>query len=152
MKDASLVYEPDRSVLLNKSKYGDSGDKWVKKINNTSSVAGIIEDGEMYYIACDLGETSGQFLALRKESGSTEWFIPGRSFLHLIFDGFLYLIFIDENEMYYLLKVNRENGKKVWHHPVGSDLKEYKFAVTGIELIYHSGKKELISVKTGKVY
>ena len=60
------------------------------------------------------------------------------------------LIFIDANEKYYLIKVDKEDGKKLWHYKVDIDLCEYKIDPGVISLIYSSGKTESISSLTGK--
>ncbi|MFH0975785.1 MAG: hypothetical protein V1874_08370 [Spirochaetota bacterium] len=148
MEGSELRFDPETSILLCRLKAG--GRKlWVKKLNDLF-VSDIIEDSRRYYIACGSGEINGQFLAVKKESGSTSWFIPGRSFLHLLYKGFLYLIFADDKNNFYLLKVHVSNGKSAWFHPVDADLKEYVFMGNKIKLKYLSNKFEIISVKNGK--
>jgi len=142
-----LAYDWEKSILLCRSK-SSGRKKWAKKIE-PCLINHIIEDDERYYISCEYGEASGQYLALGREDGTTAWFIPGRSFLHLIFEGHVYSIFVDDKDNYYLLKIDREDGKKIWHYPVDSDLTEYSFKKDRILLKYLSGKTEKISVSTG---
>ncbi len=151
MKNTILRYYPDKSILVCHSKSKNNKKVWAKKLNNISYLSKIIEDNKKYYIACESGEVNGQFLALLKDSGSTDWFIPGKSFLQLLYDGYLYLIFVDDNDNYYLIKVRRENGSTSWHHNVDQDLFEYSFSKKKISLHYSSGKKESLSVRTGKI-
>lgn len=149
MNDAFLRFDPESSILLCQTK-PNSKRLWVKKINNLI-VSDIIEDTSRYYIICDSGDINGQFLAVKKKTGVTSWFIPGKSFMHILFKGFLFLIFSDENNRFYLLKVYISNGKSVWFHPIDPDLKEYIFKNDKIKLEYLSGKTETLSIKTGKL-
>lgn len=151
MRTGILIYDREKSILLCKNKTGENRKLWAKKINHIDHISNIIEDDKKYYVACESGEKNGQFIAVMKNSGRSSWFIPGKSYLNLIFGGFLYLIFIDENEDYYLLKVEREKGKLKWHHRIGIDLTEYRFSGRQIELIYASGKREILSPLTGKL-
>ena len=150
MEDSILKYDPDKSTLLCVTKSADARKVWIKKLLDISDISNIIEDGKRYYIVCESGDINGQFLALSKSSGSTVWFIPGKSFLQVLFKEFLYLIFIDENSHYYLLRVNCNNGKAVWHHRLDTDLFEYAFTKKDVRLSYSSGKKEVLSLRTGK--
>jgi hypothetical protein len=149
MKNAVLRYDMDKSILTCGTKYNDRK-LWVKKLNDLYSVSGIIEDDKKYYLACDSGEINGQFLAVKKQDGTTEWFIPGKSFLHVIYNGFLYLIFADENNRFYLLKVHLSNGKSSWFHHIEQDLSEYSFADNKITLHFLSGEREVLSVANGQ--
>ena len=149
MSDALLRFDLDSSILLCQSMHNDKK-LWVKKFNNLI-ISDIFEDNSKYYIACDSGEINGQFLAVKKNNGVTDWFIPGKSFLHLLFNESLFLIFADENNRFYFLKVRKGNGKSSWFHPVDPDLKEYSFKNDSVKLDYISGKTETISIKTGKL-
>ena len=149
MDDAFLRFDMDSSILLCQSRHNDKK-LWVKKLNNLI-ISDIFEDDSRYYIACDSGEINGQFLAVKKKNGITDWFIPGKSFLHVLYNGSLFLIFADENNRFYFLKVRINNGKSSWHHPVDPDLKEYSFINNSVKLDYLSGKTETLSIKTGKL-
>lgn len=149
LKGVTLFFDFSKSVLMCKSSSGDDQKLWVKKIPDVEFVGNIIEDDEKYYVACEHSEKDGMFLALAKEDGTTQWYIPGRSHLQVLYEGFLYLIFIDERERYYFIKVEIQEGRKIWHHEVDIDLCEYSFSKTGITLQYKSGKSEVLSFKTG---
>jgi len=150
MKDDLLSFEQGKSILVCKNS-GDKKVRWAKKINDISLVYTILEDSENYYAACESTDTSGEFLALSKKDGSTVWYIPGRAFLQQLFDGYLYLIFIDEKGSYYLIKVDKKKGEKIWYHQVDEDLKEYSFNKERIVFKYRSGKIEKIYPSTGQV-
>jgi hypothetical protein len=149
MADVLLRFDPETSILLCQSKINGKK-RWVKKLNDLY-VSDILEDNKRYYIVCDSGEINGQFLALKKENGTTSWFIPGKSFLHVLYKGFLFLIFADENNRFYFLKVFLSSGKSAWYHSIDPDLIEYIFVNDKIKLNYLSGKTESLSVKTGKL-
>ncbi len=149
MDDALLRFDPESSILLCQTRLSGKK-KWVKKLNELI-VSDIFEDHKKYYIVCDSGEINGQFLAVIKENGTTSWFIPGKSFLHVLYNGSLFLIFADENNRFYLIKAYVSNGKPAWFHPVDQDLYEYNFTNDKIKLKYSSGKAESLSVKTGKL-
>lgn len=152
MESADLIFDPAKSILLCRARGNDGRTIWAKKLYDAGSIAGIFEDGECYYINCESGEREGRFLALERESGVTRWFIPGRSFLHVQYEGFLFLVFIDEEGSYYLLKVERASGNALWHHRVDDDLCEYSFTRRSIHLQYSSGKTETLSHETGRAY
>lgn len=149
MKRNSLIYDQAKSILLCRLKKGNK--LWARKVNDVNFISSVIEDDEKFYISFESGEKSGRFLAIDKKSGKTGWYIPGKSFLQVLFDGSLYLIFIDDQDRYYLLKVRRDNGKSVWHHRVDADLIEYRFKGQRIRLYYTSRKFETISAATGKL-
>ena len=148
METSTLIFNTKKGTLscltVNEKKL------WIKKLLSVYCISNIIEDKNKYYAACESGEIEGQFLALSKENGITEWFIPGRSFLHIIFERSLYLIFTDETNQHYFLKVNRSNGNTSWHHPVDEDLQEYNFNKQRVRLSYASGKTEMLSIRNGK--
>jgi outer membrane protein assembly factor BamB len=150
MKSGVLCYDGDKSILLCKVSGGDGG-RWVKKINDINRIETIIEDGDRYYLSCQAGEIEGYFLAINKQNGETEWFIPGRSYFQLLYGGRLYAIFADEEKNFYLIKVDQTDGKKIWHHRIDDDLCEYSFRSDRILLTYESGKIEKLSPATGVV-
>jgi outer membrane protein assembly factor BamB len=149
MDDSLLRFDLETSILLCQSKVNGKK-QWVKKLNDLN-VSDIFEDNKRYYVVCDSGEINGQFLAVNKENGTTSWFIPGKSFLHVLYKGFLFLIFADEINRFYLLKVNIGSGKSAWFHPVDPDLFEYIFSNDAVKLKYFSGKTESLALKTGKI-
>ncbi len=149
MNGRRLIFDIEKSILLCRANGADMTNLWAKKIEDVVSISAITEDDSKYYIACDYSDESGIFLAIMKESGSTNWYIPGKSFLQILFGGYLYLIFIDDEKSYFLIKVDRGRGNKVWHSRVDEDLSEYVFSGDRIYLKYHSGKNETLSVKSG---
>ena len=150
MQETWLQFEPEKSILLCRAR-DDAGKKlWAKKIPDALHIDNVLEDDARYYLAVEFDETSGQFLALSKEGGNTFWFIPGKSFLQLLYQGSLYFIFIDQQDEHYLIKVNPVNGSKFWHHRVEQDLREYLFLKKTVELRYASGRREFLSLETGK--
>lgn len=150
MKDAVLLFEEDRSILLCKSLGGDERKLWAKKLPEVVFIGSIREDDARFYVACDYSATDGIFLALEKESGSTAWYIPGRSLLQVLYKEFLYLVFVDADGLYYLIKAEPAGGGKVWHHQVDEDLYEYSFHRDRITLLYRSGKKDVLNSGDGK--
>jgi outer membrane protein assembly factor BamB len=151
MKEHTLLYDMDKSILLCKNSDA-SKNIWAKKISDISNLSDVIEDDANYYISCESGDSAGCFLAVYKNNGSSLWYIPGKPFLNLLFEGFLYLIFIDDKNAYYLLKVDRQSGNKIWHHRIDPDLTEYSFRSDRILLTYTSGRKEILSPKTGNIH
>lgn len=150
MKDAVLLFEEDKSILLCKSLGGDERKLWAKKLPEVVFIGSVREDGARFYVTCDYSATDGIFLALEKESGRTAWYIPGRSLLQVLYKDFLYLVFVDAEGLYYLIKAEPEGGKKIWHHRVDEDLYEYSFHHDRITLLYRSGKKDVLSSGEGK--
>jgi outer membrane protein assembly factor BamB len=148
MKSGTLCYDSGKSILLCR---GPENGKnlWIKKITDISLIDTVIEDASRYYIACEADDVRGFFLALSKSNGSTEWFIPGKAYFQIIFEGYLYLIFTDGKNEFYLIKVDCSDGKKIWYHRISGDLCEYAFRADRILLKYGSGKAESISPLTG---
>ncbi len=150
LKDSELVLDPDKSILICRSGTDEKKKRWAKKLSGVWVLGAVLEDDEKFYVACESGEASGQFLALHKDSGVTGWYIPGKCFLQVLFEGYLFLIFIDDRMQHYLLKVDTENGTALWHHRVDDDLMEYSFTRKRIRLGYASGKIEHLSVADGR--
>jgi len=121
-----------------------------KKMHEPVAIQNVLFDKRYYYIACKTVDTEGIFLALEKKNGSTAWFIPGSTFLEVLYRGYLYLIFVDENERHFLIKVECNEGNKLWFHQIDSDLYYYHFKEDCIILHYASGKKEMLQYD-GKV-
>lgn len=142
--DTTILYNPDKCTLLCVSN-PDGKKLWVKKLSEPVAIQNVLCDDLFYYIACRIGDTHGMFLTVARSNGSTMWFIPGRTFLEVLYNGFLYLIFVDEDDRYFLIKVEREEGAKLWYQQIDSDLYYYHFKDDGILLHYASGKKEKIT-------
>ncbi|HDP80942.1 MAG TPA: hypothetical protein ENN21_08890 [Spirochaetes bacterium] len=145
-----LVFDLDRSILTCRARGEGQKKIWGKKLKDVHYVERVLEDAEKYYVACENGEHTGLFLALHRDTGATAWFIPGKSFLQIIYGGYLYLIFIDDREDYFLLKVDREDGRALWHHRVEDDLYEYCFNDGVITLKFGSGLTKSLDLGTGR--
>jgi outer membrane protein assembly factor BamB len=148
--DRILCFDSGKSILLCREAK-ESKNLWIKKITDVSQIDNLIEDSSQYYLSCESADNRGYYLALDKATGSTDWFIPGKAYFQIIYDGYLYLIFADEKKEFYLLKVERSDGKKTWYHRVDEDLCEYSFRPERILLKYDSGKTEKISPATGAI-
>ncbi len=151
MKDANILFDFGKCALLCKSRDNPDEKYWIKKLSGVVFVSAVIEDESRYYAACEYDEHNGIFLALSKHDGKTAWYIPGRSLMHVLYQGFLYLIFVDESRRYFLIKAETAEGGKIWHHEVDQDLAEYHFSRMGLRLTYASGREETLSIKSGAV-
>lgn len=149
MEDTILAFDPERGTLSCRSR--DGAMKWLRRMETVTFIASVIEDADSYYVMGETEETTGEYLALDRGNGITRWFIPGRAFMHVIHDGFLYLIFIDEKMLYWLIKVEREKGTPLWHRAVKPDLQGYRFRKDRIILTYRSGHSESLSPESGNV-
>ena len=144
----TLHYDCGKSTLLCKD--SESGKNiWIKKISDINLIHTVIEDSSRYYIACETDDIKGLYLAIGKGTGSTEWFIPGKAYFHIVYHDGLYIIFTDVNNEFYLLKVDCSDGKKIWHHRIDRDLCEYRFSADRIVLNFESGKRETLSPRSG---
>lgn len=148
--DRTLCFDNGKSILLCRETK-ESKNLWIKKITDVNQIDNLIEDPSKYYLSCESADNRGYYLALNKVTGATEWFIPGKAYFQIIYDGFLYLIFADMKKEFYLLKVERSDGKKTWFHRIDEDLCEYSFRSERILLKYESGKTEKISPLTGAI-
>jgi outer membrane protein assembly factor BamB len=149
LEKISLSYDPEKSILMCKGENGKN--LWAKKLNDIAAISEIEEDPDTLFISSEIDEKRGQFIAISKDGGNTKWHIPGRALFQKIFGIFIYLIFIDDENQYYLIKVDRSTGEKIWYFRVDEDLSEYSFRNDRILLKYESGKEEKISTDTGKV-
>jgi outer membrane protein assembly factor BamB len=149
MHNNLLFYDYKKALLLCKSN-NMKEDLWMKKLNSSCTIDNIIEDSKRFYINCTSNETSGEFIAVNIKTGKNEWIIPGKSFFEKIYEGDLFLIFIDENNLYFLIKVDCDTGEKIWHFLVEDDLIKYIFSDNKLELIFKSGKTNVLSIYTGK--
>ena len=150
MEKFELRFDADKAILLCSS--NESGKRqWAKKLNSIYAIGSVIEDNACFYISCESSDITGKYMALNKADGSTVWFIPGKAFMNVLFEGFLFLIFSDENNDFYMLKVDKKTGAKIWHHRVGNDLAEYSISRERILLTYGSGNKERLSLSKGAI-
>lgn len=149
LNDNFLSYDPDKSILLCKHRE-TLNKKWIKKIEDSIYISSVAEDKNIFYISCETDDISGFLLALNKSDGTTVWAIQGKSCFQVIFDGFLFSVFTDDKEKFFLLKINPENGASIWYRETAADLSEYSFTQRRILLTYASGKSERISPETGE--
>ncbi len=150
MTDDVLDFDGTKKILVCQG-LKTGAKRWAAKIQDIIAVDDIIEDGDHYYCSCVSDINTGYYLALRKENGETRWFIPGRAFFHAVFMNDLYVIFIDAGETFYLLKIDRGDGSKKWHHRVSDDLASYSFIGGRLVLEYASGRSERINLIDGSV-
>jgi outer membrane protein assembly factor BamB len=123
---------------------------WLKQLDEIAGINSVSEDNERFFLSCWIDEASGRFIALFKDDGVTSWLIPGREYLHVLYKNSLFLIFVDNSELYYFLKINAENGVPVWQRTIEQNLCGYGISETKITLNYESGKTEYINSETGE--
>jgi predicted aspartyl protease len=61
----------------------------------------------------------------------------------------VYLIFSDENDDFFLIKVLADNGKKFWHHVVDTGLSCYTINSKEVILQYIDEKIEVLNSSSG---
>ena len=143
-----IQYDPETFILLCKRK-PEGKNIWIRKIEDGGFIAGAVHDEDNFYISIESGDTSGQFIAIKKNDGSTRWIIPGRAYMFQLFRNSIYLIFIDENEHFYLIKAETADGSKEWHYQVDEDLYQYTINKDRITLKYHNGRVDVLNSKSG---
>ena len=144
-----LQYNLETYALLCKEK--DNGKNlWIRKIEDGGFILDASEDKERIFIAVESGNNMGQFLALEKTDGNIKWFIPGKAYMFRVFLNFVYLIFPDEANNFFLIKVSVEDGKKFWHYQVNENLSSYTINDKIVELKYRDGVREILDSKTGR--
>lgn len=149
LEKITLSFDPVKSILLCKNENGKN--LWAKKLNDITIINEVEEDPDILFISSEIDNMRGQFLAISKNDGNTKWHIPGRALFQKIFGKFIYLIFIDDENKYYLIKVDKSTGEKIWYFRVDEDLSEYSLRNDRILLKYGSGREEKISTDTGKI-
>jgi outer membrane protein assembly factor BamB len=144
-----LQYNLETYALLCKSK-DEAKNLWIRKIEDGGFILDAGEDNERIFIAIDSGDNSGQFLALKKTDGDMVWFIHGKAYMFRIFLNSVYLIFLDTNNKFFLIKVSVEDGQKIWHYQINEKLSTYTINEKIIELKYLDGNKEVLDNTTGE--
>jgi len=143
-----IQYDPGTFILL--CKKGPEGKKlWIRKIEEGGFITGAVQDTDSFYIGVESDEKSGQFMAIRKSDGSTRWIIPGRAYMYQLFNDSIYLIFIDDGELFYLIKARVIDGSKVWHYRVDEDLYQYTINKNRITLKYLDGRTDILESESG---
>ena len=144
-----LDFNSQKSMLRCLDAY-DEDVIWIKKLADISFISAVSENDDKFFLSCQIDELSGKFAAIYKENGSTAWFIPGRDFLNVIYGRNLFLIFIDEREVYYFIKIELNTGQRIWHHIIEKDLENYTINFNEILLQYKSGRVERLNPATGR--
>jgi len=70
--------------------------------------------------------------------------------MYRVFGEFIFLIFIDEQGRYFLIKSTCSSGGIIWHHEVDIDLAEYTIRNDYVSLVYGDGRKEVLDMETGE--
>lgn len=143
-----IQYDPGTSILLCK-RMPEGKNVWIRKIEDGGFIAGAVHDEDNFYISIESGDTSGQFIAISKTDGSTRWLIPGKSYMFRIFGDSIFLIFIDENEKFFLIKAKTADGSKEWHYQVDEELYQYTINRDRITLKYHDGRTDILNSESG---
>lgn len=149
LKEHTLDFDPEKSIL--RCADLDNNTLWLKKLNEITFINSVSENGDKFFISCQIDDLNGKFAAVYKENGATAWFIPGRDFLNVLYGNFLFLIFIDEQERYYLLKIEINEGNTIWHQIIKGDLENYTINSREIILQYKSGRTECLNTATGQL-
>ncbi len=148
LNDFLLQYDFTAEVLLCKS-ISSSKNLWIKKIEEGGIILDVVEGDALFYMAFEYNDTDGLFIAVNKADGKTAWSIPGRAYMYRIYGNFIFLIFIDDEGRYFLIKSSCCAGGIIWHHEVDIDLAEYTIRNDYISLVYMDGRKEVIDMETG---
>jgi hypothetical protein len=149
LNDFLLQYDFTAGVLLCKS-ISLSKNLWIKKIEEGGIILDVIESDAIFFIAFEYNDTDGIFLAINRSDGKTAWFIPGRAYMYRVFGEFIFLIFIDEEGRYFLIKSSCAEGGIIWHHEVDIGLAEYTIRSDYLLLVYRDGRKEVLDMETGE--
>ncbi len=148
LNDFILQYDYRTYSLLCRST--DEGKNlWIRKIDDGGYILDANEDRDKIFISMELDEKSGQFLVLNKKDGLTIWSIPGKAYMFRIYLYFVYLIFVDGDDNFFLIKASSEDGKKLWHHPVNDGLHSYTINNENVTLSYVDGTTEILNSRTG---
>jgi len=130
---------------------GDGKNLWIRKIEDGGYILDVSEDKDRIYLSIESDEKSGQFLVLSKKNGLTDWFIPGKAFMFRLFLNSVYLIFIDGEDNFFLIKASAGDGSKLWHHPVHDGLSGYTINNESVTLAYYDGTVEILDSGSGEV-
>jgi len=148
LSDLLLQYDYNTYTLLCRSS-GDGKNLWIRKIEDGGFILDMAEDRDKIFISIESDEKSGQFIVLNKKDGLTNWFIPGKSYMFRIFLNSVYIIFVDGDNNFFLIKADSEDGRKFWHHPVNEGLSAYTINKDVVTLKYIDGSTESLNSSTG---
>jgi hypothetical protein len=145
-----LQYDYMTYTLLCRNK-GEGKNLWIRKIEGGGFILDMAEDRDKIFISIESDEKSGQFIVLNKKDGLTNWFIPGKAYMFRIFLNSVYLIFVDGDDNFFLIKAASEDGGKIWHHPVNDGLSAYTINSESVTLKYADGRTSVLSSSTGEL-
>jgi len=143
-----LQYDYLTYTLLCKS-LDEGKNLWIRKIEDGGYILDVNEDEDKIFISMESDEKSGQFIALNKKDGLTNWFIPGKAYMFRLYLNSVYLIFVDGDDNFFLIKASSNDGTKLWHHPVDDGLTAYTINNEVVVLNYINGSNEILSSSTG---
>jgi len=130
---------------------GDGKNLWIRKIEDGGFILDLSEDKDRIFISIESDEKSGQFLVLNKKDGLTNWFIPGKAFMFRVFLNSVYLIFVDGDDNFFLIRTSADDGSKLWHYPVHDGLSGYTINSETVTLTYYDGTVEILDSRSGDV-
>jgi outer membrane protein assembly factor BamB len=149
LENLQISHDSGKNHLLCRDS-GTGKKKWIKRLETPCELESILLDNDIIFIACVEDHHNGMLFALDRATGNTRWYIPGHAFALIPFEGHLYTIFIDSEDRYFLLKIDREEGSLIWHHQVQPELQGYHFSGRRAILEYPGGRRERISLADGR--
>jgi outer membrane protein assembly factor BamB len=150
LTDLILQYDYIAHTLLCRN-IDDGKNLWIRKIEDGGFILDVSEDKYRIFLSIETDEKSGQFLVLNKKDGLTDWFIPGKAFMFRLFLSSVYLIFIDGDDNFFLIRTSAEDGSKLWHHPVHDGLSGYTINNDTVTLAYYDGSIEVLNSGSGEI-
>ena len=148
LTDHLLQYDYMTFSLLCRS-INDGKNLWIRKIEDGGFILDVNEDDDKVFLSIESDGKRGQFLALNKRDGLTNWFIPGKAYMFRLYLDSVYLIFADGDDNFFLIKTASGDGSKLWHHPVNRGLTSYTINNEIVVLKYNDGSNEILSSSTG---
>lgn len=145
-----LQYDYHTHTLLCKDKE-DGKNLWIRKIEDGGFILDLTEDRDRIFLSIESDEKSGQFLVINKKDGLTNWFIPGKAYMFRLFSNSVYLIFVDGDDNFFLIKTSSDDGSKVWYYPVHEGLSGYTINSKFVTLSYSDGSVEILDSNTGNL-
>ena len=148
--EAVITYNKKKSSLIYKP-FSKDRNRWIRSIEIGYIVTNITYGENQYYISTENDEFSGVFWAIRSIDGTTVWSIPGKSFINIFYNKFVYTIFVDNSTSPFLLKVSPLDGSKIWGYRIHIDLIEYTFSKNRLILSYPNNYSEEIDIDSGNI-
>jgi outer membrane protein assembly factor BamB len=150
LTDLVLQYDYQTHTLLCRN-IDDGKNLWIRKIDDGGYILDVSGDKDRIFLSIEADEKSGQFLVLNKKDGLTEWSIPGKAYMFRLFLNYVYLIFVDGDDNFFLIKTSSDDGSKIWHHSVHDGLSEYKINNETVTLKYYDESVEILNSGSGEV-